>query len=320
MENLLPRVPIFPWLRFGLTYIIILPFLIRFGAGAAVLLLLCRNVIALVYGGQMFTSFMLSSLSGIVSLGAAGQLALILYRKNITGLLGISVLLACCFNLVQLVLANLFFIRHGSFYFQLGPLLLWSLITGSLVAFLIMKNNNSLQLIFSSTTGGDFSPILPSSVPHGESARNVQEGGAGGHTLKLLGIGILFATLFFISSSTAQLVLLALFLVIIRFKRLKLLFYAWPFYFYLAWLHLFRTEGVYVFRDWITREGLEHFLYYAVRMTNVILCGQWLAQNLFIPWKFLKNNVYARGMAIALPMLPALFGISISLGKVFSVN
>ena len=36
IENLVPRIPIFPWLRFGFTYLVLLPFLLRYGQGLSI--------------------------------------------------------------------------------------------------------------------------------------------------------------------------------------------------------------------------------------------------------------------------------------------
>ena len=81
MENLLPKVPIFPWLKLGLAHLIILPFLLRFGVKNVLILFLSRNLITLMYGGQIFSSFLISTLSGLFSLGFIGQGVYMLYHK-----------------------------------------------------------------------------------------------------------------------------------------------------------------------------------------------------------------------------------------------
>src|SRR5262245_15899678 len=64
MENLLPRIPVFPWLKLGLSYVIVLPFLLRFGAMAAASLLLGRNLLTLIFAGQALTTFLVGTASG----------------------------------------------------------------------------------------------------------------------------------------------------------------------------------------------------------------------------------------------------------------
>ena len=118
MENLLPKIPIFPWLRLGLAYLILLPFLLRFGAFKTLMLFTCRNLITLVYGGQIFSAFLISTLSGVFSIGIVGNIVFYLYHKKVLGLIGTSVILACAFNLMQLLIVNFLFIRHGDFFFQ----------------------------------------------------------------------------------------------------------------------------------------------------------------------------------------------------------
>ena len=146
MENLLPKIPIFPWLRLGLAYLILLPFLLRFGAFKTLMLFNCRNLITRVYGGQIFSAFLISTLSGVFSIGIVGNIVFYLYHKKVLGLIGTSVILACAFNLMQLLIVNFLFIRHGDFFFQVSPLLLWSLLSGSLIAFLVKKSIDNINV------------------------------------------------------------------------------------------------------------------------------------------------------------------------------
>jgi uncharacterized membrane protein len=306
MENLLPKIPIFPWLRLGLAYLILLPFLLRFGAFKTLMLFACRNLITLVYGGQIFSAFLISTLSGVVSLGIVGTAAFYLYHKKFLGLIGTSVTLACAFNLIQLVVVNFLFIRHGDFFFQVSPLLLWSLLSGSLIAFLVNKSISDVNLLFDSQNSTSF------------YYQEVKEDDFSFYKwLSLLAACSVFASLFLISSVQIQIILLPILLLINRFKNIKIVYYAWPFYFYLAWLHLFRTEGIYIYKDWITREGFDNFIFFAVRTTNIILCGQWLSRYISGLWRKSAGNFYIKSIGYALPLLPALFGLSLAMGKEF---
>ena len=303
-ENLLPRIPVFPWLRLGLTHLILLPFLLRFGAGKACLLFICRNGVTLIYGGQIFSSFIVSTASGIVTMGVVGYGVWFLSDRKITGLLGASVLLAATFNSMQLLVADRLFVRHLEFYFQLAPLLFWSVVSGSTIAFLVHKNERGFDLICRAQER-----ILFPAVPLRYLSRSWKSNG-------LLAIALLsFIALFFLPTSGYQLSALVLVIFVVRWRSFKILHYAWPFYFYIAFFHLFRTDGVYLYRDWITREGWDAFSFYALRTTNVILYGQWLSRQIppFRTRSF--GSSWIKGMGFAIPLMPSLFGIGLSLGR-----
>ena len=303
-ENLLPRIPIFPWLRFGFTYLILLPFLFRFGAGRSCLLFLCRNAVALVYGGQIFSSFLISTLSGIVSIGAIGSCVCFLSKRRMLGIWGASLLLAASFNSMQLLVADRLFVRHLEFYFQLAPLLIWSLISGSIIAFLVHKNQKGFDLICDSGRGILFTEVA---ICRKSPSR---------WDIGLLLVAVTcFTALFFLSAALHQLAVLTCILLVTRRRNLRAVYYAWPFYLYIAFFHLLRTDGVYLYRDWITLEGWNAFLFYALRTTNVILCGQWISRHIPAIRVRSVSSPYVRGMSFALPLLPSLFGVGISIGK-----
>ena len=304
MENLLPRIPLFPWLRLGLAYLVILPFLLRFGAIKACGLLICRNLITLIYGGQIFSSFMVSTLSGVVSIGIVGQVVFRLSKLNLLGVMGGSVILAVGFNSMQLVVVGQFFVHHMDFYFQVAPLLVWSLVSGTLIAYLVVRNQSGFEFL---VRPQDREFVI--TRQSGQQTRNWQDSGL------LVIAGMTMIGLFFLPSFIYQLVTLLILLLLTRWRNLRLIIYAWPFYFYIAFFHLFRTDGVFLIGEWITREGLYSFLYYALRTTNVIICGQWITRYIPFIWTTPSSNPYLRGMSYALPVLPSLFGISMSLGK-----
>lgn len=304
MENLLPKIPIFPWLRIGLAYWVFLPFLIRFGVFPTLILFLLRNLITLLYGGQIFSSFLISSSSGIFSFVLAGSLLRFLYTREKIGLVGLSILLACTFNVVQLGIVNIMLVQHADFYFQLSPILIWSLVSGCLTAFLVFKSRETLDLLLS----------LKLNLKNGGLLLQDKPSGVRSYFLLFLAVSI-FISLFLFEQFTFQVVLIPILLLVNRFKNLKILLFAWPFYFYIAILHLFRSEGVYILGEWITREGLDAFLFYTARTTNVILCGQWIARFLPSLVNTFTENRYLKGFLLAMPILPALFGISISLGN-----
>ncbi|MCP4296312.1 MAG: Gx transporter family protein [Proteobacteria bacterium] len=304
IENLLPRIPIFPWLRLGLSYWIILPFLIKFGVVPAVYLLLLRNLMNLIYGGQVFTTFLISCSAGLISLLIFGPLCCSLFKRKIMGLTGVSLILASSFNISQLITVDLLFIQHQDFYFQLAPICLWSMISGGVVAFLVFKSQGPInQLFFDQyklNVGADHLVQNPMTIK--KSA------------LMYLTLGF-FVFILFSQQVLSQIIFLTILLMAIRKHHLMRLLYAWPFYLSLAWLHLFRTDGIFIVAEWITQEGRDAFIFYSIRMTNIILCGQWIAQYLPFVIKRYRSNMYILGTGYTLSLLPAIFGISIAMGR-----
>lgn len=299
MENLLPRLPLFPWMRLGISYVIILPFMVRYGARAGFALLLARNGITLLYG-QPLTTFLIGSGAGAVTFLALGAPVAALCRRGVLGLAGACVAMAAAFNLAQLALVNLALIRHAGFFFQLGPLLAWSLVSGCLIALLIRYSSAELDLLLEG-------PASPGKERLGALS-------AAGRDWKpfLAGL-ILLAGLFAAPWLAVQLPALAV-LLMVR-DRFRQLLRAWPFFFYLAWLHLFQGEGAYWLGDWVTHEGARAFALHAVRLANFILLGRWLTARL--PWGRVREpaSPYLRGFLLAMPLLSDLTAPSLEMGR-----
>lgn len=306
MENLLPKVPIFPWLRLGLAYWVLLPFLIRFGLMQMLALFVFRNLVTLIYGGQVFSAFLISTSAGVFSLILIGHLGRWLYLQQKLGLVGLSVALACGFNISQLIIVDRLFIQHQEFYFQLAPILFWSLISGVFIAILVYKSSTTLEQLFT----------FELKVSQTEQSKSNKS--ATFNLIDLIGGLIslsLFSAILILDEILYQCALLILVLIFSRFRKIKILLFAWPFYFYIAWLHLFQTDGVYLLGELITKEGVNAFVFYSLRTTSIILSGQLLGRYVPKVLSKFRPNRYLEGMRYALPILPALFGISIALGK-----
>jgi uncharacterized membrane protein len=303
MENLLPRLPLFPWMRVGFSYVVILPFLLQYGPRAAFALFLARNVISILYGGQPLTTFLIGSSAGAMTFLAAGPLVAWSYRRGLLGILGASIGLAAAFNLSQLAAVNFTLIRHSGFYFQIGPILAWSLVSGAAVALLIRFSDGELMRLFAPASGAPSPASAPASIlPPPAPAVPF-----------LAGLALL-ALLFAVTDVRVQAPMLALLMAAVP-GRFRLLWNTWPFFFYLAWLHLFHSSGEYLFGDWITREGARNFALYSIRLANLILLGRWLARRLPWQWMGRSRSPYLQGFLLALPLLPELFAPSLRLGK-----
>ncbi len=199
---------------------------------------------------------------------------------------------------------NILLIRHHDFYFQLAPILLWSVVSGSLIALLVYKSQSVLNHLFSSTYSLQSSGNIPKRAPLILKEK-----------LSALLAVMVFISIFLFKDWKVQAGYLVGLVVLTRFRNFRLLKHTWPFFFYIAWLHLFRTDGIFLIGEWITREGLNAFLYYALRTTNIIICGQWLARYVPSMLERIKPNRFIQGTGFALPVLPAIFGLSIAMGK-----
>lgn len=298
MENLVPRFPLFPWMRLGLSYVIIVPFLATFGAAPACALFLLRNAINLLYGGQPLTSFLIGSGAGCAVLLVLGPAVGWACRRGLLGMLGASVSLASAFNAAQLVLVNLALIRHAGFYFQTGPILAWSLLSGAGVALLIRFSAAELEDLLGQR------PAVP-----GLAAAPPRPAPIGPFLAALAGLAAVFAAPW----PWAQALALAALLPLVP-GRVAVLAQAWPFFFYLAWLHLFHTPGAYLWGP-ITREGAEAFALYALRLANLMLLGRWAAPRFPWQWAARSRSPYLQGFLLCLPLLAEAFRPSLEFGR-----
>lgn len=289
-ESLLPRLPLFPWLRLGISWAILLPWLLSFGTWSTFQLFALRNVLALVCGGQAASSFLLSGVSGAASLLLLGPPVRRLVRHGLLGWTGAGALLAAGFNLVQLFTAADLLVDHAGLLSQIGPLLAWSGISGGLVSLLAFR-------FWRRRTWEGLAAGMPT-LPAGSLADKTS-------ILRILLCLALIAVSFASSRLDAVLALLALSALVGR-RHLRTLKGAWPFFLWLAWFHL-PAPGHLVAPLPITREGLAGFALHALRLSTFLLAGQELGRVL--PWHRLtrRNAVWAQGLALALPCAVRLF-------------
>lgn len=294
-ESLVPRVPLFPWLRLGLSWAVILPFLSAFGTLPAIGLFLSRNILAIAFGGQPPTTFLISSLSGTAALLVLGPLLRRGLARGWIGWIGAGILQATAFNLLQLFLVTWLLVGHGGYLFQMGPILAWSVVSGAVVAW--MASRWFPPQGWEELTSG-VSPSVGETPP--TPAWRVS-------AAWWLVVCLFPAFIHRPASVLGVLVGCASFaLWHRRYRDLRLLLQAWPFFFFLAWFHLLDTPGHLVGNTGITREGVDAFLVHAGRLGVFLLAGR----NLFrvLPWgSFLAGSPWARATSIALPVLPRLF-------------
>ncbi len=319
MENIIPRIPLIPWMRLGLSYCVLLPFLIEFGSIPAIFLLVARNLSAVLYGGQPFSTFMISSLSGITAFLLFGELLRLAFKKGKLGWFGISIALATVFNMSQLLLVKWLWIRHAGFLVLIGPMLAWSILSGAIIAILVRASEEDFSRLFSIKIGKDYGVDqnkLQNSRPSKESVKSEIKNSRFLSTnhWEFFGGLIALTTLFLSNSILFHAIFLGLMILGVRDKG-KILISAWPFFFYLGSLHLFQTPGEYWLGDWVTHEGVHQFLIQGMRLASTILLGRWLSQK--FPWSLLNrgNSLYLQGFLISLPLLSNMFPSSMQFGK-----
>jgi len=297
-ESLVPRVPLFPWLRLGLSWSVILPFLSAFGTLPAIGLFLCRNVLAVAFGSQPPTTFLISSASGAAAILFLGWPIRTALARGWIGWIGAGILQATAFNLLQLFLVTWLLVGHGGYLFQMGPILAWSTISGAVVAWMASR-----------WFPPDAWEELTASCPQASQVAIVPTA----WRMEAVWWSVVCLAPAFLDKPGPVLSILAgcaLFALLgKRSADIKLLLHAWPFFFFLAWFHLLDTPGHLMGVGGVTREGVDSFLVHAGRLGVFLLGGR----NLFriLPWNsFLSRSPWARAVSIALPLLPGLFQAS----------
>lgn len=273
----------------------------------------------MLYGGQMFSTFLISTGSGAAAFLLLGYPVAWLFHRKVFGLIGVSVLLATMFNLSQLILVEWILIRHSGFFFQVGPILIWSVVSAGAIAYLIRLSEADLAGAWEWESGSDARAGGSTASP--DSALPLPDFAASGTNGFFVFALALIGCVLAISSTILQALILAAALPVsarvfgIGYKSaLKMLLAAWPLFFYLAWLHLFHTPGRLMTLG-MTHEGISALGLHGLRLLNLIVVGRWLAQTLPLGWMRHSSKPYFRGFLLAVPLLPGLFSFSLAAGK-----
>ncbi|MFC1540851.1 Gx transporter family protein [Candidatus Latescibacterota bacterium] len=124
--------PLLPWFRPGLGNVATLIALMIFGFGDAVKVTVLRVVLGALILGRLITPVFLFAFSG--GIASVVIMAVVLrYAKNVFGPVGISVLGAVAHNIVQLLIAYLFFIKRIEIFIFTPVFLGTGVVTGSIV-------------------------------------------------------------------------------------------------------------------------------------------------------------------------------------------
>ncbi len=275
VDSLLLRIPLFPWMRLGLSHLVLLPFLLRYGTSATLYLFGFRNILSLIFGALPASSWLISTVSGLSSLSLLGPICFFLVKRNILGWLGAGMLLSSGFNLAQLYTVEKLLIGHSGFYYQIPPLLAWSLLSGMFTSFLAYRGRTQLFSAWENQSPNSLA-LRDTTQSHLTNTLDVSPG-LYGRIKVLLAVLLLF---FLLPGLAWQLSLGAAclaFCLSVR-QNLRLLRYTWPWLIFLALLHLFDTPGRSIQGTWITWEGLQSFIVHASRTLAIVWSSQiWLA-------------------------------------------
>lgn len=295
-ESLVPRTPLFPWLRLGLSWAILLPFLLSFGVRPTLSLFLARNVLSLTFGGQPPSTFLVSSLSGVLAIALCGPAVAWTARRGWIGWIGASVALSAAFNSLQLFVVTVILVGHAGNLFQLGPILAWSIASGTVVAWIARRLQRpglwaNLERAIDSSIHGGFreTPTRP---------------------VRLAIWSALLVLPFALSRLDLQLGLACVLAVVVALeggvKNWLVVWRSWPYFGFLAWLHLLETPGHLLSGTPVTAEGVRSFLLHGARLCSFLLVSQELSR--LVPWtRIAPTSLWARGIGMALPLLPGLF-------------
>lgn len=139
MELMIPRFPLFPWIKLGLANTFLIAVIVLFSPAEGVRFAFLRTIIAGILSGMPATSFFFSGFGGISAALVMGGAWVLLGKRNWIGLCGIGILGAVTHNSAQLIVAYMLFVRNTAFLWQIPPLLVFSVFAGSAVGFLSLS-------------------------------------------------------------------------------------------------------------------------------------------------------------------------------------
>lgn len=135
LEYMLPRIPVFPWLKPGLANIVTIIWILRWGAADALLFSVVRSWITSFYFGFSLVSLGLSLSGGLISAAGMGALWLLFGRRGWLGLAGLGIAGAVLHNTGQLCGVYCFIAATPVLWYQVPFMLGASLVFGALTGF-----------------------------------------------------------------------------------------------------------------------------------------------------------------------------------------
>lgn len=138
IEQCIPRIPLFPWIKPGLTHAVTLVWVYRFGIADAILFHLLRQWIIMLFYGFSFFPFVLGGISGVVAICVSG----LLMSSGFIGMIGIGILTALTHNLVQLLILFVLMSGQVAVQWQIPLMIFVSTITGTITGWGAWKLSN----------------------------------------------------------------------------------------------------------------------------------------------------------------------------------
>ena len=137
---------VLPWFRPGMGNIATILALFFYGFGDALKVTMLRVVLGALIMGRLFTPGFVFAFSGGIA-SALVMACVLRYTKNVFGPVGISVLGALAHNIVQLLVAYLFFVKSVEIFIFIPVFIATGIVTGNitgLVAAMVIDRGSRL--------------------------------------------------------------------------------------------------------------------------------------------------------------------------------
>lgn len=134
-----------PFVKIGLSYIVILIGLYLFGIKISIIVAISKVIVASVFFGYFLSPVFFISLAG--NFGAVISMALFLklFNKKFS-IIGISVIGAVTFNIVQVFFSYMLFIKQNQIFSFLPVIIILSLLTGFFIGIISLITLEKLNL------------------------------------------------------------------------------------------------------------------------------------------------------------------------------
>jgi heptaprenyl diphosphate synthase len=261
IELVIPRIPLFPWLKPGMANIITMVWIIRFGLSESLLYALIRIWIVSFYFGFSFVT-------AVLGLSGAVCACIVMYlcwqyagRYRIMGSVGIAVIGALAHNMGQLAAVYLLLAENTHIFYQIPIMIGASILCGALVGFVVPV----ILKILSSDQG--LPECMGNTIPktHSVSVREVSVS----LSVFLFCMALVFVKdYFFLTASALGITIFAL--SVTRWSPGTVWYPIrrfWVLFVFIGLIHLFFSHGIrYGALPYITHEGVHNTLIQWLRL------------------------------------------------------
>lgn len=289
VEFVIPRIPLFPWLKPGLANIVTLVWIVQYGFGESLLYAMVRVWIVSFYFGFSFVAFLLGGTGAVCACLGMYLCWCFAARYKLLGYVGIAVVGAVFHNMGQLVAVYFIMAKNAHLFFQIPVMISASILFGAIVGIV------SPMLLRATREDSIFQSMNQVSVPDPISFDKWH-----------LGISAVFfllcMVLVFIEDYRLLLIFAAgitIFAIYITRKLLYTLLYPvrrfWLLFLFIGIIHLFFSYGIaYKTIPFITHEGLQNTVIQWLRL------WAWI-QTTFIFTRYGFNGIILKSMRRLFP-------------------